>query len=66
VATNLAINDQLLNYALEIGGFHSKKDTVNAALEEFIQRRKAADLINLFGKIDYQVDYDYKAMRNRK
>ena len=40
--------------------------TVTAALEEFIQRRKAADLINLFGKIDYQVDYDYKAMRNRK
>ena len=66
MATNLAINDQLLNNALEIGGFHSKKDTVNAALEEFIQRRKAEDLIKLFGKIDYEVDYDYKAMRSRK
>jgi len=64
--TNLAINDQLLNYALEIGGFRSKKDTVNAALEEFIQRRKAEDLINLFGKIEYDTDYNYKAMRNRK
>jgi Arc/MetJ family transcription regulator len=66
MATNLAIDDQLLRYALELGGFRSKKDTVNAALEEFIQRRKAEDLINLFGKIDYEVDYDYKAMRNRK
>lgn len=64
--TNLAINDQLLSYALEIGGFRTKKDTVNAALEEFIQRRKAEDLISLFGKIDYDTNYDHKAMRNRK
>ena len=66
MATNLAINDQLLNYALELGGFNSKKDTVNAALEEFIQKRKAEDLIKLFGKIDYEIDYNYKDMRNRK
>ena len=53
MATNLAINDQLLSCALELGGFRSKKDTVNAALEEFIQKRKAEDLISLFGKIEY-------------
>lgn len=63
MATNLAINDQLLNNALEIGGFSSKKDTVNAALEEFIQRRKAEDIINLFGKIEFDENYDYKKMR---
>ncbi len=63
MATNLAINDQLLNDALKIGGFRSKKDTVNAALEEFIQRRKAEDLINLFGKIEF--DDNYKQMRSR-
>jgi Arc/MetJ family transcription regulator len=65
MATNLAINDQLLNNALEIGGFRSKKDTVNAALEEFIQRRKAEDVINLFGKIEFDETYDYKKMRSR-
>ncbi len=65
MATNLAINDQLLNNALEIGGFRSKKDTVNAALEEFIQRRKAEDVINLFGKIEFDESYDYKKMRSR-
>ncbi len=64
--TNLAINDELLDFALQIGGFRSKKDTVNAALEEFIQKRKAEDLLNLFGKIDYEEGYDYKVMRNRK
>jgi Arc/MetJ family transcription regulator len=66
MATNLAINEELLNRALEIGGYRSKKDTVNAALEEFIRRRKAEDLINLFGKIEYAKDYNYKTMRTRK
>jgi len=65
VATNLAINDQLLNYALEIGGFRSKKDTVHVALEEFIQRRKAEEVINLFGKIEVDETYDYKKLRTR-
>ncbi|MBR4823182.1 MAG: type II toxin-antitoxin system VapB family antitoxin [Spirochaetaceae bacterium] len=65
MATNLAINNQLLNDALEIGGFHSKKDTVNAALEEFIQRRKVENVINLFDKIEFDENYDYKKMRAR-
>ena len=65
MATNLAINDELLNSALKIGGYKTKKDTVNAALEEFLQRRKAEDLINMFGKIDFDDDYNYKKMRSR-
>ena len=65
MATNLAINETLLNKALDIGGFRSKKDTVNAALEEFIRRRKAEDVINLFGTVEYENDYNYKKMRTR-
>lgn len=65
MATNLAINDQLLNTALEIGGFRSKKDTVTAALDEFIQRRKAEGVIQLFGTIDFDENYDYNKMRSR-
>jgi len=65
MATNLAINDALLDKALELGGYKSKKDTVNAALEEFIRRRKAEELVNLFGTIEYDKDYDYKKLRSR-
>jgi len=65
MATNLAIDDRLLNEALKIGGYKSKKDTVNAALEEFIRRRKTNDLINIFGTIEYDQSYDYKKMRSR-
>jgi len=66
MATNLAIDADLLEKALELGGFRSKKDTVNAALAEFITRRKAEDVISLFGTIEYDTDYDYKKMRYRQ
>ena len=65
MATNLAIDDRLLTKALEIGGYKSKKDTVNAALDEFIKRRKAKELIDIFGTIEYDATYDYKKMRSR-
>lgn len=65
MAIDLAINEILLDEAYKIGGFNSKKETVNTALKEFIQRRKSKELISLFGKIEYDPDYDYKEMRNR-
>ena len=63
MATNLALDVELLNEALEIGHFKSKKDTVNTALKEFIQRRKQKDIIGLFGKMAFDDDYDYKKSR---
>lgn len=66
MATNLSIDEKLLETALKVGGQKTKKDTVNLALEEFIKRRKAADIISLFGKVDYDQDYDYKKVRERE
>ncbi len=63
MASNLDIDDALLTEALNIGGFKSKKETVNQALKEFIQRRKANEIIKRFGTIDYDPNYDYKAGR---
>jgi Arc/MetJ family transcription regulator len=65
-ATNLAIDDKLLEEALKIGQFKSKRETVNSALKEFIQKRKQMQLLNLFGSIDFEPAYDYKASRKRK
>jgi len=65
MATNLSIDRELLETALAVGGLKTKKDTVNLALEEFIQRRKADEVISLFGTIDYYREYDYKKMRTR-
>jgi hypothetical protein len=66
MATNLALDDELLLEALKIGGLKSKKDTVNHALKEFIQRRKANEIIKSFGTIDFDSSYNYKAERHRK
>ena len=63
--TNLAIDDRLLEQALKIGGHKTKKETVNQALLEFIQRRKQGEIAEYFGKIAYRPGYDYKADRKR-
>lgn len=65
MASNLAINDELLVLAQNISGIKTKKDTVNQALKEFVQRRKQEEIIDLFGTIDFDETYDYKASRKR-
>ncbi|MFZ2633026.1 MAG: type II toxin-antitoxin system VapB family antitoxin [Desulfosalsimonadaceae bacterium] len=65
MATNLAINQELLSKALELSGLKTKKDTVNLALKEFVNRHKQLELINFFGKMDPDPDYDYKKGRIR-
>lgn len=66
MATNLAIDNSLLNEAQKIGGFKTKKETVNTALIEFIQRNKQLEIVKIFGKINYDADYNYKKSRERK
>ncbi len=65
MATNLAIDQELLGEALKISGMKTKKDTVNLALKEFVNKRKQLEIIELFGKMDPDPDYDYKKGRSR-
>ena len=65
MATNLAIDENLLEEALRIGGHRTKKATVTEALEEYIQRRKQTRVLELFGRIDFDSEYDYKKARRR-
>ena len=65
MATNLAIDDNLLDKALKIGGKKTKKDTVNEALKEFIVRREQQKVLDLFGTVEYFDDYDPKKARRR-
>ncbi len=66
MATNLALDDKLLNEALKVGGRATKKETVTEALQEYIGRRKQARIAELFGAIDYDPKYDYKKQRRRR
>jgi Arc/MetJ family transcription regulator len=64
--TNFAIDDRLLEEAQKIGNHRTKKETVNAALSEYVQRQKQRGILNLFGKIEYDEDYDHKRARRSK
>ena len=66
MATNLQIDDTLMQEALELGGHRTKRAVVEAALQEYVARRKQLQIVDLFGTIDYDEDYDYKAQRQRE
>ena len=56
--TNLDISDRLLRQAQKAGGMKTKKETVTAALEEFIRRRRQKEILKLFGTVDFREDWD--------
>jgi Arc/MetJ family transcription regulator len=64
--TNLALDDRLIEEARKLGHHRTKKETVNAALEEYVKRRKQQNILSLFGTIEYDKAYDYKRERKSK
>lgn len=65
MATNLSIDPELINRTLALSGERTKKAAVTKALQEFIARREQKRLLELFGKLEWDTDYDYKAERSR-
>jgi hypothetical protein len=65
MATNLSIDPELLDRALEVSGERTKKAAVTKALEEFIARRQQKRLLELMGKLEWDEGFDYKAGRSR-
>ena len=65
MATNLAIDNALLEEALAVSGERTKKAAVTRALEEFIARRRQKRIRALFGQLDWDPNYDLKGERSR-
>ena len=65
MATNLDLDPQLLDRALEVSGEKTKKAAVTRALREFIARREQKRLVELFDSLEWDEGYDYKAARTR-
>jgi len=63
--TNLGIDEKLLEQALRAGGHRTKRETVNEALREYVQRRNRRGFVRLFGTVDFRPDWDYKKARRR-
>lgn len=66
MATNLAIDPELLNRALEVSGEKTKTAAVTVALREFLARREQVGILDLFGALEWDETYDYKQERSRR
>ena len=66
MATNLAIDPDLLDRAVEVSGERTKKAVVTKALQEFIARRQQRRVVELIGQLDWDDAFDHKAERSRK
>jgi len=63
MATNLALDDELIEQARQLGGQRTKRQVVTQALLEYVQRRRQAGLLEMFGTIDFDEGFDAKAQR---
>lgn len=66
MATNLALDPKLIDEAVAISGARTKKEAVTLALEEFIARRARAKIVDLFGTLEMDPSYDFKADRSAR
>ena len=65
MTTTLALDENLISQAQKIGHHKTKKDAVTTALKEYIARKKQIVIVELFGKINFDNNYDYKKARTR-
>lgn len=63
MATNIDLNEKLVSKAMHLAKLKTKKDVVNLALEEFVDRREQQKIIELFGTVDFDESYAYKEQR---
>ena len=66
MATNLSVDPDLIEEALKVSGEKTKAAAVTKALQEFIARRKQKRVLELFGKLEWDPQYDYKKERSRR
>jgi Arc/MetJ family transcription regulator len=66
MATNVALDPELIERAVKVSGEKTRKAAVTRALEEFIARRSQRRLVDLMGKLEWDATFDYKAERSRR
>jgi Arc/MetJ family transcription regulator len=66
MATNLALDDKLIESARKAGHHKTKKEAVTAALAEYVRRHKQLRVLSAFGTLEFDPAYDYKAERRKR
>lgn len=65
LATNLQLDNRLIEKALKLGRHKTKRAAVTQALREYIEHLEQQKILSLFGNVDYDPEYDYKKQRNK-
>ena len=66
MATNLALDDALIEQARRAGKHRTKKEAVTSALREYVRRRRQREILDLVGQIPFDEGSDHKPLRHRK
>ena len=66
MATNLDLDDKLVEEAKRLGKHRSKRGAVNEALAEYVASRKRRSILDLFGTLEWDPKYDYKTECRRR
>lgn len=65
LATNLQLDNRLIEKAVNLGKHKTKRAAVTQALREYIEHLEQQKILSLFGNVDYDPEYDYKKQRNK-
>ena len=65
MATNLQLDDRLIAEAAALGKHRTKKEAVTQALTDYIRHLRQDRILDLFGKVEFDPQYDYKRQRAR-
>lgn len=62
---NVAItNENAIKLAQQLGHHQNLQETIEKALEMYLQYLEQQSIVHEFGTIDFAQDYDYKKQRN--
>ncbi len=65
VATNLALDGDLIERAKLLGKHRSKREAVDEALRQYVASHERRRLLERFGTVEMDPKYDYKRGRSR-
>ena len=65
MATNLQLDDRLIQEAVTLGNHRTKKAAVTQALSDYVRHLRQERILDLFGKVDFDPEYDHKRQRAR-
>lgn len=66
MATNLNLDDRLVEQAKRLGGHSTKREAVTEALLQYVGRKKRRRILDSVGKVEWDPDHDYKKERRRR